>query len=58
VRLRLVEAREVDPSEGIEPLHWRLLTTHEVAEADKAWQIVRWTRLAGVIEQLFRVTKS
>ena len=33
VRLRLVEVREVDPPADVEPLHWRLLTTHEIADA-------------------------
>jgi hypothetical protein len=58
VRLRLVEAREVDPPEGVEPLHWRLLTTHEVNDAAAAWQIVGWYQLRWIIEQLFRVMKS
>jgi hypothetical protein len=58
VRLRLVEVCEVDPPEGVEPLHWRLLTTHEVADANKAWDIVGWYQARWVIEQLFRVTKS
>jgi hypothetical protein len=58
VRLRLVEVQEVDPPEGVEPLHWRLLTTHDVADAEKAWQIVDWYQARWVIEQLFRVTKS
>jgi hypothetical protein len=58
VRLRLVEVQEVDPPKGVEPLHWRLLTTHDVADATKAWQIVGWYQSRWVIEQLFRVTKS
>jgi len=58
VRLRLVEVQEVDPPDGVEPLHWRLLTTHDVADAEKAWQIVGWYQARWVIEQLFRVTKS
>jgi hypothetical protein len=58
VRLRLVEVREVDPPDGVEPLHWRLLTTHDVENADKAWLIVGWYQARWVIEQLFRVTKS
>ena len=33
VRLRLVEVRETDPPAGVEPLHWRLLTTHAIADA-------------------------
>jgi len=58
VRLRLVEVREIDPSDGVEPLHWRLLTTHDVVDAEKAWQIVDWYQARWTIEQLFRVTKS
>jgi hypothetical protein len=58
VRLRLVDVREVAAPEGVEPLHWRLLTTHEVADAEKAWAIVGWYQARWTIEQLFRVTKS
>jgi hypothetical protein len=58
VRLRLVEVRELDPPAGVEPLHWRLLTTHAIADAAAAWQIVGWYQLRWVIEQLFRVMKS
>ena len=58
VRLRLVEVREAAPPEGVEPLHWRLLTTHAVADAAAAWQIVAWYQARWTIEQLFRVMKS
>src|SRR4029077_19824074 len=47
-----------DPPSDVEPLHWRLLTTHEIADAAAAWQIVGWYQLRWVIEQLFRVLKS
>lgn len=58
VRLRLVDVQEINPPDGVEPLHWRLLTTHEIADAAAAWQIVGWYQLRWVIEQLFRVMKS
>ncbi len=58
VRLRVVEAKEVDPPADVEPLHWRLLTTHEIADAGGAWQIVGWYQRRWVIEQLHRVLKS
>jgi hypothetical protein len=58
VRLRLVEVREVAAPRGAERLHWRLLTTHEIPDAAKAWQIVGWYQARWVIEQLFRVMKS
>lgn len=57
-RLRLVEVREIDPPADAEPVHWRLLSTHTIADAAAAWEIVRWYQLRWVIEQMFRVMKS
>lgn len=55
-------AREVglerSPPAGIEPVHWRLLTTHDIADAAAAWQVVDWHRMRWTIEQLFRLMKS
>jgi len=45
VSMTLVEAREINPPPNEEPLHWRLLTTIEVADADAAREIVRLYRL-------------
>jgi hypothetical protein len=58
VRLRLVEVKEIDPPEGADPIHWRLLTTHGANNEAEAWQIVSWYQMRWTIEQLFRVTKS
>jgi hypothetical protein len=58
VCLRCIEVRETAPPPGVEPLHWRLLTTHPIADAAAAWEIVGWYRSRWVIEQLFRVLKS
>lgn len=58
VRLRMIDVRETKPPNGEEPLHWRLLTTHEIADAPAAWQIVGWYQARWIIEQLFRVMKS
>jgi len=58
VPLTLVEAVERAPPAGVEPIHWRLLTTHDVADAKAAWQIVDWYRQRWIIEQLFRVLKT
>ncbi len=57
-RLRFVEVREPAPPKDVDPLHWRLLTTHAIADAAAAWQIVGWYKQRWVIEQLFRVMKS
>jgi hypothetical protein len=58
VPLTLVEVVELHPPEGGEPVHWRLLTTHEVIDVAAAWQIVDWYRLRWTIEQLFRLMKT
>jgi hypothetical protein len=56
--LTLVDVREHDPHAGIEPLHWRLLTTHPVANTEQAWRIVEWYKRRWLIEQFFRVLKT
>jgi hypothetical protein len=58
LRLRLIEVRERQPPPRVEPVHWRLLTTHAVVDAEAAWRIVGWYQSRWVIEQLFRAMKS
>jgi hypothetical protein len=56
--LRLLEVREINPPKGVEPIHWRLLTTHEIGSADDAWLLVSWYKARWTIEQVHRVMKS
>jgi hypothetical protein len=58
VPLRLVVVREIHPPKGVEPIHWRLLTTHKVTGAADAWRIVGWYKLRWIIEQVHRIMKS
>lgn len=58
VPLRWVEVVETGAPDGVEPLHWLLLTTHEVSTIAEAWQIVAWYKQRWVIEQFFRVMKT
>jgi hypothetical protein len=58
VKVTLVEVSEVDAPPGVEPILWRLLTTHIVANAIMAWTIVSWYRLRWTIEQFFRTLKQ
>ena len=58
VTVTLVEAEERCPPPGVEPLHWRLLTTLPGGEAATAAEIVRLYRLRWRIEQCFRMLKS
>jgi hypothetical protein len=58
VTLSFVEVLERTPPKGAAPVHWRLLTTHAVADFDTAWRIVEWYRQRWIIEQFFRVLKT
>ena len=53
-----VDVREVDPPAGEAPVHWRLLTTHAVADAADARRMVGYYARRWWIEQLFRVLKQ
>ena len=57
VSLSLVEVIERDCPAGTEAVHWRLLTTHNVADVETAWQIVDWYRMRWTIEQFWRLLK-
>lgn len=58
VTLYAVEALEVNPPAGQEPIHWRLLTTHQVVCLEQALQIIRWYTWRWRIEQLFATLKT
>lgn len=57
VRLYALEAREVNPPQGQQPVHWRLLTTHEVVCIEQALQVIGWYKWRWRIEQLFATLK-
>ena len=55
-----VYTREVPGTtpEGVEPVEWKLLTSHEVGSIEDAMRIVWWYRLRWLIEEVFAVIKS
>ena len=58
VTLTLVEAREIDPPAGSEPVLWRLLTSHPVRTFAEARRMTGYYRQRWTIEQLFRTMKT
>ena len=54
----LVDIREDDPPAGEQALHWRLITTLEVASAAEAFAVASLYRRRWAIEQLFRTLKT
>ena len=58
VSLSFIDVREIDPPEGAEAAHWRLLTAHKVEDFEAAQRIVGFYRKRLTIEQLFRTMKT
>jgi hypothetical protein len=58
IALNFVEVIELHPPKGEKPIHWLLLTTHEIGTVAKAWQIVGWYKQRWIIEQFFRTMKT
>lgn len=58
IEVSFVEVSEVDAPPDVEPILWRLLTTHAVEDAAMAWRVVGWYRQRWTIEQLFRTLKQ
>ncbi|PDT81919.1 transposase, partial [Bradyrhizobium sp. Y36] len=56
--LAMVDVREINAETGVEPQHWRLLTSHEVTSIEDAWRIVQWYKQRWIIEQFFRILKT
>lgn len=58
VDLHVVDVREINPPRGVEPVHWRLLTTHAVSTLAEAHRIIDWYKMRWTIEQVFRSLKT
>lgn len=60
IELTAIEARENSSSvpRGEKPILWRLLTTHQVEDQQRAIQIVTWYKTRWLIEELFRLLKQ
>jgi len=56
--LSAVDVHEVDAPPGVTPIHWLLLTSHDVSDPQRAREIVDLYKSRWWIEQLFRTLKS
>lgn len=58
VALTLVDIKEVEAPKDVQPIHWRLLTTHRVEAPPEARMILDFYRLRWIIEDYFRTLKT
>ena len=58
VRVHLVDIREVDTPPGTAPIHWRLLTSHDVSDAGVARKMVDFYRKHWIVEDYFLTLKT
>jgi hypothetical protein len=58
VALHAIDVREIEPPEGVEPVHWRLLSSAPVETAAAAHKAIADYRGRWHIEQFFRTLKS
>jgi Transposase DDE domain len=58
VELYALDVREIDAPEGVEPVHWRLLSSAPIASVETAHHTIAAYRKRWLIEQLFRTLKT
>jgi hypothetical protein len=58
VRAHVVQAREVDPPAGEEPVEWLLITTLPIDTIDDVRTIIQYYTIRWMMEVFFRVLKS
>ena len=54
----VVEAREVDPPKGVEPLRWVLWTSLPVETFEQAWEILEYYESRWLIEEFHKAVKT
>ena len=59
IPVTMVDVREIgEPEDGSDPIHWRLLTTLEVASLAGACRVIELYRLRWTIEEFFHTLKT
>jgi hypothetical protein len=58
ITMHVVEAIEINPPQGVEPLHWVLLTSLPVVSLEDAWQVIGHYEKRWLIEEFHKALKT
>lgn len=58
VAMNVIEVAEVNAPQGVEPIHWVLLTSLSVATFDEAWAIIGHYELRWLVEEYHKALKT
>lgn len=56
--ITVIQAREINAPENIDPLNWQLLTSCTVSDFEDAFQVIDWYGARWSIEEFYRVLKK
>ena len=58
VKVNVIDVVEINPPDGQDTVHWRLMTTHKIQTRQEARQVIQWYVWRWHIEQLFAILKQ
>jgi len=58
ITMNVVEVREVNASQGVTPLRWVLLTSHDASTFEKAWRVIEYYEKRPLIEEFHKALKT
>jgi len=58
IAMFVVEVREVNAPAGVEPMHWVLLTSHQVESFEQAWTVIEYYEKRPIIEEYHKALKT
>ena len=58
IGMTVVEVREVNPPQGVQPLRWLLSTSEQVSTFEDAWKVIEWYEKRPLIEDYHKCIKT
>ena len=58
IAMNVVEVREVNAPQGVEPLHWVLLTSLPVTTFEEAWTVIEYYEKRPIVEEFHKALKT